>query len=543
MKHLKMLGVAAFVVALMAMAGSVTASATELRCSSSMCAAETTIKAESEGKTVLDASFGFLECNLSFEGHTESTGSSSETINGKLTSLSFTGCGSDTVNVLTLGSFAIHTAEASANNNGKVTLTGLKFTVIHSGIHCIFETNETTIGTLTGSATTGGKATLDINATLPRVGGEGGANCGSSAPWTGSFRIESPATLNVDSANASGTELICSGSPCTPETTIKASSEGKTALDAPYGNVECNASLEGHTEGSSTSNGPITAFSFNNCGGDTFITIKTGTFETHTAKTIANSNGTVLSTGWRFTVIHLGVHCVYETNNTAIGTLTGSAKTSGKATLDIAATLPRVGGEGGVFCGSSAPWTGSFSIEPPNTLNVDRVSASGAELTCGASMCSAETTMKFVSEGKAVFDTAIGNIECNMSFEGLADNTVGSGLVSGLSFTNCGASTYTVLTQGTFEIRTAEASANNNGKYISTGLKFTVIHSGIHCIFETNETTIGILTGSATTGSRATLDINATLPRVGGEGGALCGASAPWTGSFSIETPSTLNID
>lgn len=60
--------------ALMALLGAASASATTLTCGSgAQCAEHTAIKAESEGKLVIDLSFGNVECNSTFAGTTESS--------------------------------------------------------------------------------------------------------------------------------------------------------------------------------------------------------------------------------------------------------------------------------------------------------------------------------------------------------------------------------------------------------------------------------------------------------------------------------------
>ncbi|MGN6215384.1 MAG: hypothetical protein ACTHN7_00280 [Solirubrobacterales bacterium] len=195
MKYLKMLGLAVLAAGLLAVGGTATASATELTCGTSMCAAETTIKSESEGRVVLDAPFGNVEAELSVEGATENTGSSSETIRKRVTKVTVITIGGDSWVIIKTGLWNIHLFEPP---NAKVTWSGWSFKIVHLGVECIYETNETEIGTLTGSKTTGSNATLDIKATIPRTGGSGGVFCGSSAPLTGSLKITSPTTLNVD---------------------------------------------------------------------------------------------------------------------------------------------------------------------------------------------------------------------------------------------------------------------------------------------------------------------------------------------------------
>ncbi|MGN6664049.1 MAG: hypothetical protein ACTHK6_07605 [Solirubrobacterales bacterium] len=172
------------------------------------------------------------------------------------------------------------------------------------------------------------------------------------------------ALAGVSSASAA-TTTCGSGTLCPAEQAISSESEGKVVLDAPFGNVECESNLKGHiTNSAGSADGPITTLSWSNCGGDTVTTLATGSLT-------IESGGTVKSTGARVTVIHLGVHCIYETSNTTIGTLTGSSTTGGNATLDISATIPRVGGTGGSFCGASAPWTGSYKVTSPSSLDVD----------------------------------------------------------------------------------------------------------------------------------------------------------------------------
>jgi hypothetical protein len=99
--------------------------------------------------------------------------------------------------------------------------------------------------------------------------------------------------------------------------------------------------------------------------------LATGTGEIHTAGATSNGNGTATSTGTRVTVVYFGFHCIFETNKTDVGTLTGSNNTKGKATGDISATIPRVGGSSGAFCGSSAPLTGSVVINTPSNIVID----------------------------------------------------------------------------------------------------------------------------------------------------------------------------
>jgi hypothetical protein len=198
MSRLKSLVLAAGSVAAFVALTATTASATELYNESGMVTAGSNIAAEAEGTTTLDPPFGTIECKKSsVSGKTTNTGGSSETVSTSIESLSFTECNA-TVTVLAKGTLEIHTAETTANGNGTLTSNGTEVTVEFIGTHCIFKTSNTDIGTLTGSGTTEANATLDIAATIPRTGGRSGAFCGSTAAWTGSYKVTNPSNLGVD---------------------------------------------------------------------------------------------------------------------------------------------------------------------------------------------------------------------------------------------------------------------------------------------------------------------------------------------------------
>ncbi|HET9396568.1 MAG TPA: hypothetical protein VFO36_10965, partial [Nitrospiraceae bacterium] len=195
----KMLGLAAVAAAaLMAFVGAGTASATQLTDGSgNVLGVGTAITGESEGTTTLHPPIGSISCNKSHVGgKVGDAGSATTTVSGTIEALSFTECNA-TVHVLKNGSLEVHTEGSSNNNNGTLTSTGAQVTVVYLGFHCIFSTNNTDLGTVTGSATTGGNATLDIKATIPRTGGSSGAFCGTTAAWTGSYKVTEPGTLNI----------------------------------------------------------------------------------------------------------------------------------------------------------------------------------------------------------------------------------------------------------------------------------------------------------------------------------------------------------
>ncbi|HEX5990018.1 MAG TPA: hypothetical protein VFY75_07390, partial [Solirubrobacterales bacterium] len=87
---------------------------------------------------------------------------------------------------------------STGKGNATVTWTGGEFTADGPfGIQCLYKTNATDIGTLTGSATTGATATLDLNsAIIPRTGDN--VFCGVAGELTGSYKVTSPDYLGVD---------------------------------------------------------------------------------------------------------------------------------------------------------------------------------------------------------------------------------------------------------------------------------------------------------------------------------------------------------
>jgi len=191
MKYVKTFGLAALAAALMAFFAVGTASATIIeKEAGTALPSGTSITAESEGKTELHPPIGSINCLKSHVGgKTTNAGGVGVNVTGNIESLSFTECNA-TVNVLANGTLTVaHTS----GSNGTLSSTGAEVTVVYLGFHCIFRTNNTSLGTVTG----GTNATLDISATIPRTGGSSGAFCGSNAAWTGSYKVTTPSPLNI----------------------------------------------------------------------------------------------------------------------------------------------------------------------------------------------------------------------------------------------------------------------------------------------------------------------------------------------------------
>ena len=155
---------------------------------------------------------------------------------------------------------------------------------------------------------------------------------------------------------------------------VHAESSGSIGYDTPFGPFECTSgtlagSIGQHGAGV-TVKATVTAQSFTGCSPSVTVKpLKGGTMEIH--HVAGSNNGTVTSSGYEIELFfnQFGLRCVYSSNNTHVGTLTGSGVTGGTAVLDIAAALPRTGGT--VLCPGQGTWTGQYKITTPDSLLVD----------------------------------------------------------------------------------------------------------------------------------------------------------------------------
>jgi hypothetical protein len=206
MKHVKMLGLAAVAAAaLMAFLGAASASATVL-CEntpaagtdcSSLVAKGTNLVFTGEGSTTLTGPFGevIATCTEStVEGPTSNVGSTTETVKGSITKLTFNNCGTRTVtaNPATLGTLEVH--HIAGSDNGTVTSNDTTVTITNTPFGtCTFLTNNTDIGTMTGTSKTGGAPTFDISATIPHES----SNFCPNGTWEGSYKYTGATNFNV----------------------------------------------------------------------------------------------------------------------------------------------------------------------------------------------------------------------------------------------------------------------------------------------------------------------------------------------------------
>lgn len=190
MKYLKILTVAAVAAAaLMAFVGSASATVVEFENGKTAAVGTTLTSMLKEGEAILKSSFiGEVKCkNSTVEGEVTNAGGATETVKGKITNLTFGECNAK-VEVLKNGTLEIH---ATGEGNGTLTSNGTEVTTELSGIHCIFTTNNTNVGTVTGAMGTAMQVFTAKSAAIPRTGGRSGAFCGTSASWNATYEITS----------------------------------------------------------------------------------------------------------------------------------------------------------------------------------------------------------------------------------------------------------------------------------------------------------------------------------------------------------------
>jgi len=199
MKYVKMLA-AVTAMALMAFVGAGTASATTLTGEGgAVLGTGSSFHAELEPsefpKSKLTTAFKTFECDSStIAGKSKNV--TSTAIDIVVESLAFGGCNCE-VSVIGKGTISITWTEGS---NGTVSWNGTETTLncstIFGSVHCIYVTEKTDIGTLTGSESTTATALLDVSgANIPRLPTSG--LCAEGAKWDAVYKITSPDVLNV----------------------------------------------------------------------------------------------------------------------------------------------------------------------------------------------------------------------------------------------------------------------------------------------------------------------------------------------------------
>ena len=157
------------------------------------------LHATSEGHVTIHNTIANIQCNSTLEGAVEVPGGG-EPIAIPLSSLTFTGCtNSWHVTTVSAGKLEVHSIAGS--RNGTVTWTGATIEATRLGITCNYKTEATDVGTLTGSKTTGGTATIDLSGALPFHSGSGlctKEGKGEPTSLTGNYSVGTPDYLDVD---------------------------------------------------------------------------------------------------------------------------------------------------------------------------------------------------------------------------------------------------------------------------------------------------------------------------------------------------------
>lgn len=198
MKHVKMLGLAAVAaMALVAVVGAGTASATTLTAAGgAIINTGTEFHAVNEATNTLTTAFKNVECQEStMSGRT--TNETGTTVNIGSIEIVTSKCNCE-AKYLSTGTVAIEVI--GSGPNGTMTSTGAELTVtcstIFGTVHCIYKTNAVTLGTLTGSSTTGATAREDVEGEeIPRLATNG--LCAEKAALDGKYKATAPDVLNV----------------------------------------------------------------------------------------------------------------------------------------------------------------------------------------------------------------------------------------------------------------------------------------------------------------------------------------------------------
>jgi hypothetical protein len=192
MKYIKSLGLFAVAAAMMAFASS--ASATTLTDSSGSSTPKVHFVAANKHIEIHNNIVN-IQCNSILSGTvpTATEGGAGKSVSWTLATASFSECTNEwVVDTVAAGSLEMHYKEPKGTHNvGTLTSTGMKLTATRAGLSCIYETNKTPLGTVTG----GEPATLAVSANIPRVGGS--FLCGGAlAAMTGTY--EAGPTLKID---------------------------------------------------------------------------------------------------------------------------------------------------------------------------------------------------------------------------------------------------------------------------------------------------------------------------------------------------------
>lgn len=189
MRYVKTLGLVA-VAAIAALAFAATALATTITSpEGTPYTKEIVAEAVSGGVTVHGVST--FTCQKSIAAGTVEQHGSSVTAEGQIASWNLSECGNVHLDIQGKGHLTVHQQKEGST----VTSSGVSIDadITSLGIHCVFSTENTDLGLLTGS---GSNVTLAVDIPLPRTGGS--LFCGNSTQLTANYVITTPSTLYID---------------------------------------------------------------------------------------------------------------------------------------------------------------------------------------------------------------------------------------------------------------------------------------------------------------------------------------------------------
>jgi len=242
MRHSKKIGLLA-VVAAATLAFAASASATVVTTTTGGEVETPTIHAVSEnGHVTLANSIANIECSSTAEGKVESHGEEAPAT-GKISSLTFTGCTNGWhVTANAPGSLSVNW---TSGYNGDLYSSGANVSTTRFGVTCNYETNNTTIGTVSG----GNPATLNIEGNIPIAAGSSFL-CGSgNAKWSGSY--VTTAALFVVNAGLSVEPQVTKFKNVNEKKVLEIINPGLATIK----NIEVNVLLAGDFKGAGTCNG------------------------------------------------------------------------------------------------------------------------------------------------------------------------------------------------------------------------------------------------------------------------------------------------
>jgi hypothetical protein len=137
-----------------------------------------------ESSVKVKAGFAEFECTEGSLGGSVETNSATSA-GGALTTLTFSNCGSGTVDTLKKGSISVASGGAVTGYAAEITFSAFLTS-------CVYGWTGTPLGVISS----GGPATQKISGTFPKI--SGGFLCANPATWTAAYKVTKPSTLHID---------------------------------------------------------------------------------------------------------------------------------------------------------------------------------------------------------------------------------------------------------------------------------------------------------------------------------------------------------